>query len=290
MRQDACSFNAQPHSLRTRSCRSAQQQKSNSTTTGALSLPRLPAPSALVMSCCPGVRTLLSPVRASGARRHRAASHCSASASSEIDQIPPFEQPGARRAAPATSVTDLLLAQPAAVAWFLRWASLTPCTAVTARWRWRLLRPATPPSCSPSRASPKCSGAQPRAAQTPAAAHAASRRWEPRLPVAAPCDRARILASWSADARPGAAPLRERALPFAAIRTLRRVALRLHEHTCADCVRSPLQPGSVRGAASASGRVRSGRRAELPVRLSSFWGLSCAGCVMRTARPALHRG
>ena len=47
-------------------------------------------------------------------------------------------------------------------------------------------------------------------------------RWPPRLPVVAPCDRRRVLATWSADIqRPTAMPLVERSIPFAAIRTLR---------------------------------------------------------------------
>lgn len=46
-------------------------------------------------------------------------------------------------------------------------------------------------------------------------------RWEPRLPVCAPGDRSRVLAEWSRDASPSGRLIRERTLPFKAIRSLR---------------------------------------------------------------------
>lgn len=46
-------------------------------------------------------------------------------------------------------------------------------------------------------------------------------RWEPRLPVCAPADRQRVLTEWSADATAGTRLIRERSLPFKAIRSLR---------------------------------------------------------------------
>jgi len=85
-------------------------------------------------------------------------------------------------------------------------------------------------------------------------------RWPPRLPVVAPCDRRRVLATWSADIqRPTAMPLVERSIPFAAIRTLRHApALGSSFFTtpCSHSILFPpcLQSCTIRVAVEAHGR------------------------------------